>query len=718
VAVNKPVTVKKNCTVAEKKFARMVADGYSATEAARSIFGWKCEAKTREAQKARDLRMTARVKREIESIRDREKKLSQAQALVDATDNIDVDSLLRLSAERLEFIRDNDNLAAPTRLEAIKALRKINNPSQNKNLIMRYVDIVWRGMTAHCPCCHKDFAIERIKTKALTEFRKKNQIKEDILSKDATERKLRILSEAEKLRHPHETQMTILRAPERHVVGRGAARAGKSFLLAMYGLLFFLIPGVEIWILAKTFDTARSEFEYIKDFLKTLFYPIHDHVYDVTHDKKTGEASIVSKWGSEIRVRSGSATGSITGRELEAALVAEPAWVDEKLFDHLRARMSSRLGRIIALGTPQGFGGFLNRLIKMNERDIRTGRKLPVGSRLIENGCPWGNSMFILHMKPEDNPTYVKSELEAAHSELTATEYAGEFGGEMAVDERLLFPFFRDDHLVQFSRDQMNSCVFVLGVDQGQRNFGGCLIGWTGDEILVTGEYFDKTDMTIKANMVNLNRRTPVMIAGSGGNRKNWQLTIFDADPPVMNELIEMEEEGRKWNTDTVFRPKNIKELMNWREETYIFINELAKNNKILFDSEKAEELFEQLTEVLKKPDTEGKESKAGSDKGWIVNNPWRKDHVLDAFVLAMWTIRCGQLQVPEIYKEVSAEPWEEAEKAFEYNRRVSEDRELAGFKSDRPPNDDETFREIFGRPRHGGRSILAGKAGWYSDES
>jgi hypothetical protein len=101
------------------------------------------------------------------------------------------------------------------------------------------------------------------------------------------------------------------------------------------------------------------------------------------------------------------------------------------------------------------------------------------------------------------------------------------------------------------------------------------------------------------------------------------------------------------------------------------------------------------------------------NEKGWHVKDQWRGDHVLDAWVLAIWTIVSQQLQVPK-GDYVVKKGWGEARAAFDYQRAVDEERELGGQRSN-----EQLFEENFGRQRNQGPSDLfqnMGTDGWYKD--
>ncbi len=692
------------CTPNELRFAKALASGLKPQEAYSKIFKVPCNPYTPESQKAKDLARSVRVKEET----DKQKTILQAQAQaqnITLTSQVENwDSIYKFAFDRLVSIRDDTAVAARTRFQSIQALEKLNDPAQDINLIFKYVDLVWGGLTAHCPCCHESFALSKIKNKRLTEWRKENEIElfPPVLE-EPIERKLYLLKQGEKRRVPHPAQMIALKAEERHVIARGSARAGKSFLMGMFAYLIGLLPGVEIWILARVYDDAQSEVEYLTQFLTTAFYPLHKNVFDIEMDKKTGECAIKTKWGTVIKVKSAKSKGSISGRELEAALVAEPGWVDGDLFEEVRARMSSRLGRIITMGTPKGFGGFLGRLIQMTSRDMRTGKKLPPQSRLIANGCKWPQSILEYAIDPRDNPEYVKSEIETARSELTKAEFESEFEGKMTNDASLKFPQITDKCLRTIRREEYQEMVFVQGIDQGERNFGGCTLGWDGHTIYVIDEYFDNEEnVTIKSNLIKLNGSIPSYIRLKGGNSDRWKLTIFDVDPPIGGQLEDMSRENRPWKTEFTFRPKNDKEFLNWREETCMWANEMAKDGRLIFSAEDCDLLHEQLKEALIRVPSAESDGSNLTKKGWIVKNKWRGDHTMDSWLLAMWTIYNNQLDI-EMSKPETHDVLELAKKAFDYKRIMEEKKELNGGIS--PTEANEIYENFFGTTPNFGNS-------------
>lgn len=712
--------LKKEITPREKEFARLIVEaGLGSIQAARKVFGWKCEPESREAQQARDLARTPRVLAYMKILKVTLEKQSDAETIIQDSGKIEWDQLRKFAFKRLTEIRDNAQANAQVRFNAIEALEQLEDPNKDINLIWKWIDLVWRGTQAHCPCCHQSFPLWKVKNAGLKEFRQKMDLPKDDPVETTLERRLELLAKMDKRKTPHPGQLIALGAPERHVAGLGAARGGKSLLLAWFAAMTVLLPGVEIWILAQTFDAARKEVEYLKKFLATLFYPYASHLFSERFDSKTGELILTTRWGSELRVRSSKAKGSITASELELALVAEPGWVPEDIYEELRARMSSRLGRIIVLGTPKGFGGFLGRMVNLTGRDPKTGkviRRTPE-ERKISSGCPWNVSMLVYTLNPKDNPEYVQSELAAARMELTDTEFESEFEGRMSSIEGSKFGQIQPRHCRHIDRDTFSNCIYIVGVDQGERNFGGVLVGWDGQKVYVGQEYFENGDNTIRTNMKEVQRLAPTWIRKIGGQPDEWKLTIFDRDPPIWNIIGEMEQEGSPWPTEWVMRHKNKKVLGdNWRKETSEFINELARNDRLFFDLEHCDLLHDQLMRAIDRPMSDDKDRESDSNKGWIINDPWRGDHVCDAFMLVMWTIFTNQVQkLAPVVKAL--DPYSEHKAAFDFQRAMDERRQMSGTDGRKAPDVNSEFQKYFGRDR-GSPIFTPKKYGFYDDYS
>jgi len=732
--VEKKSHKKKRITPRESHFCKLMADtGMGGVEASRIAFGWRCEPGSAENDKARNLARSPRMKKEIKRHEDRALAIEKAKESMRIDfGNMHKGDLREYAFKVLTKMRDDPNSKAANRFNAVKMLRKLHDPGKDVNLIYRWIDLCWRYQTAHCPCCHESFALSDIRNSKLNDWRKQTGAERSpgsYIQDTKFNRQMEIIKRCDPRRTPHEGQILILAAPERHVVGEGAARSGKSFLLALFAAMGACLPGVEIWILAETYDRAAKEVDYLKKFLNTLFFPNYRQMFHEVHDKKTGELIITSKWGSEVRVKSSKSKGSITGHALEFALCAEPGWLPADIYEELRARMSERLGRIIALGTPKGLGGFIGRMTNMHGRDPKTGKMIrwKREDRLISNKCPWGVSMFITRLNPVDNPEFVKSELASARMELTDEEYASEFEGIGVSAEGAKFGLVRDDHLRMVEPDYWSRASFILGVDQGPKNFGACLVAYDGNDIVVAWEYFNSDERTtMKRNLIRLRARVPRWIDALGGEPARWVTTITDQDPMMEPIFSEMEEEGQPWPTDILKRHKNMAKLNeNWRRENQEFINNTARYNHLwfhLFDTVVPDEdessgaylLHDQVRQCIDVSEDPERESKSNQLKGWQVSDPFRGDHLLDAWYFAMWVICSQQIILQRTTNTISSsDPWAAQKEQFANQIAAQEKREL-GIGRD-PRSAKEAWHKLL---QEDGREFRGSYSGHYSDES
>lgn len=698
----KPGRPSKKLSQQEKEFADfMLENGVGCITAARKVFGWKCIPGTSEYRKATILRNADRIKEYMKKEHERQIKTVDAAALVTNPKDLNIDSIYKYCFKRLEHIRDNRQNPQHHRYRAIQLLEKLYDPSGDMSLIFRWMDLLWRGARVHCPCCHSNFPMAEIVNTKLEDWRKENELPPIQVHQDALDRKMEIFTRAEARKRPHKSQAIALASEERDLVGLGAARGGKSLLLATLALMAFLVPGVESWILARIYGDAKYEINYLTGFLESLFYPHWQKLISVNEDK-SGEYTFISRWGSVLRVKSAQAKGSISGAELEFAGVAEPGWVDETILGQLRARMSSRLGRIAMLGTPQGFGGILGRMVHAVGKDPKTKQvvRIPPEKRLLSAGCPWNYSMLLYQMLPEDNPEYVQSEREAARFMLTDAEYDTEFAGLMVSTDGSKFPGIRPEHLIRVDPRMYGSCKFVLGVDQGTKNFAACLVGYNGQKIFVARDYFEKDDHTILYHMDQVRSKVPSWIQAMTGGIAKWGLTIFDIDPLVVAELEEFNRQGKPWPTEYTWRPKG-STTVSWRSETYEYINNLAVRNNLLFDEEHCQVLHDQMMRAQNKVEETQKHRDTNPDKkkGWVISDPHRGDHVCDALVMAIYTIYSQQVFVPKSEATVDIDPWEDARAAFNYKHAREEARELSGKRPTRM-QDSQLFEKSFGRRR------------------
>jgi len=313
--------------------------------------------------------------------------------------------------------------------------------------------------------------------------------------------------------------------------------------------------------------------------------------------------------------------------------------------------------------------------------------------------------------------------------ELTDEEFAQEFEGIGVSAAGAKFSLVRDDHLQEIDPLFFDRATFAVGIDQGPKNFGACLIAYDGTDIVTVWEYFNSDERTtMKRNLLRLRARVPRWIEAVGGNSDNWTMTITDQDPMLDPIFVEMEDEGQPWHTDIVKRHKNIASMNeNWRRENAEFINNMARHNNMLFhsmdlpfteddESPGAYLIHDQVLQCVDVPESPDRESKSGNTKGWAVSDPFRGDHVLDAWYLAIWLVASQQLNVSkQLRVKDSSDPWATQKAQFEQNMRRNEDRELGihgSGASNRTNSAQEAWNRILRKREQGGGGSFGGHYG------
>jgi hypothetical protein len=105
--------------------------------------------------------------------------------------------------------------------------------------------------------------------------------------------------------------------------------------------------------------------------------------------------------------------------------------------------------------------------------------------------------------------------------------------------------------------------------------------------------------------------------------------------------------------------------------------------------------LHDQVQQCIDVAEDPERESKSNQLKGWQVSDPFRGDHVLDAWYFAVWLICSQQIRVPKIVaKRSSSDPWAMQKEQFENDLSDREDREL-GRSGRRPKTAEEAWKRL-----------------------
>jgi hypothetical protein len=208
-------------------------------------------------------------------------------------------------------------------------------------------------------------------------------------------------------------------------------------------------------------------------------------------------------------------------------------------------------------------------------------------------------------------------------------------------------------------------------------------------------------------------------------------MTITDQDPMLDPIFSEMEDSGMPWPTDVVKRHKNMASLQeNWRRENAEFINNMAQDNNLWFhlfdlpvtaddESPGSYLLHDQIMQCIDVADDPDREGRAGNHKGWQVSDPFRGDHVLDAWYLAVWLVTSQQVHVPkQSFSINSSDPWAAQKAQFNDRLAKNERQELgvhAGSSGREPRTAQEAFRRLL-KKNTGGTFLGGANRGPYND--
>jgi hypothetical protein len=247
----------------------------------------------------------------------------------------------------------------------------------------------------------------------------------------------------------------------------------------------------------------------------------------------------------------------------------------------------------------------------------------------------------------------------------------------------MMFSAVKQNALRTVHPNELMECAWVLGVDQGAKNFGACLGGYDGNRIYIARDFFEGDFKTIRANLLHLRAGVPAWIRELSGDPSRWRLSIFDQEPGLHGTFAEMEAEFQAWPTDITYRHDNRKTggiTDNWRKETAVYINEMAKQGRLIFLDD-ASQLHDEVMRTETLPGNPEMESTSSRNKGWKISGSWREDHVLDAFMFVMWTILSQQLEVRGAGRRPDIpDPYTEEMNAFNAQRELDERAELQGY--------------------------------------
>lgn len=235
---------------------------------------------------------------------------------------------------------------------------------------------------------------------------------------------------------PHEGQKAFHDAPQRFRTLCCGSRWGKSMAAAAEAVQWMLVDGTRGWIVGPTYDLTGKEFAYVVDFLHRLKAPIKGLSENVTsgHMKVTlanGSWCECRSWHKETRKY-------LLGEELDWMILSEGSQCPKAVWDrYLRARLGSRMGKLVIPTTPHGYDDFLYPMFwgparKESLKDVYWAREGPV----------WENPYF-----PAEEVALARRQVAEGLMDplVFAEQYEGKF---VAFSGKVFKDFGRDTHVV------------------------------------------------------------------------------------------------------------------------------------------------------------------------------------------------------------------------------------------------------------------------------
>ncbi len=225
--------------------------------------------------------------------------------------------------------------------------------------------------------------------------------------------------------HPWPTQREGHERTERFKSIFAGARYGKSRWAAMEVLPDILKEGSRGWIVAPTYSLASKEFAYIHEMLcmKLGFKPKKELNVRYT---TPGPQMLLFPWGSEVLTKSEDNPDSLLGEELDWLILSEASRLKEETYDmYLRARLGTRMGRVIIPTTPHGYNWIYKRFY------------LPATEG--KQGY-WAKIVSVL-----ENENFSREEYETAREELPEEVFEEQYNGQFVAWTGLIYNRFRRD---------------------------------------------------------------------------------------------------------------------------------------------------------------------------------------------------------------------------------------------------------------------------------
>lgn len=289
---------------------------------------------------------------------------------------------------------------------------------------------------------------------------------------------------------PSSGQLQFHESDARFKVLIAGARFGKSLAASKDVLRDLLCAQTRGWMVGPTFALARPEFDYLVNDVRSR---LRLAVCEELTSPRAEHAFVRFTNGSEVHCVSASRPENLLGQEVDWMILCEASHLQREAYERfLRARLTSRNGRLLVPTTPKGHNWIKG-----------------LYDRGIVQGQDWQSFRFATW----DNPRVSAKEIEAARAELPAEVFDEQFGGAFVARAGRVYPEFeRAAHVRPLALAQ--GSMFWRGVDFGFTNPFVCL--WAtldrDGRLLVFDEYF-RAGATLSQHAAEIRRRDDALRA-------------------------------------------------------------------------------------------------------------------------------------------------------------------------------------------------------------
>ncbi len=267
---------------------------------------------------------------------------------------------------------------------------------------------------------------------------------------------------------PHAGQIRFHESDARFKILIAGARFGKS-LASTKDVLSELTSGPSRgWMVAPTYALAQPELRYImQDVQRRMGVPAA-----VIDGGRGSWSRLRTPWGAEVLCLSAQRQETLLGEEIDWLILCEAAHLDREAFERfLRARLTTRHGRLVVPTTPRGFN-WVHELYQAGQGD---------------DGA-WASFRFATW----DNPLISREEIDAARDSLPPEVFDEQYGGAFMTPAGAVYREFQPALHVVKGLQPPPGAIIYKAIDFGYTNPFCCL--WAaldGDSrLLVLREHY------------------------------------------------------------------------------------------------------------------------------------------------------------------------------------------------------------------------------------